>query len=195
MTRHFSVDWLSQKKPNFEKFLAPLAGKPGLKFLEVGSFEGMTTCYLLDRFLTHPSSEITAIDPCTFYPIPGWDHLINPGVERVFLKNTSEFGNRVKFIKARSNDALPGLPPDHYDFVYVDGDHRRDAVYQDAILVLPILKVGGIVIFDDYTWGWDPREQDNPVSPHDGVDQFLKENATAVEVLAKNLQVVARRIR
>lgn len=194
MKRHFSVDWLCDKKGNFEKHLAPLAGKPDLRFLEVGSFEGLTTCYLLDRFLIHPSSEITAIDPCTFYPIPGWNHLINPGVEKIFLGNIKEYGNRVRFLKGYSQDILPTLKMDSFDFAYIDGDHRRDSVYRDAVLTLPLMKVGGIMIFDDYTWGYDWRLKDNPVSPYDGINRFLEENPKSVEALDKNNQLVARRI-
>ena len=194
MTRHFNVDWLKGKIENFERFVGPLAGKPSLRFLEIGSFEGMTSCWLMDNILTHPSSTLTAVDPCDYYPIPGWDHLINPGSEKIFRSNVNEFGSRVIFHKALSADVFPFLQMNYFDFAYVDGDHRRDSVYRDAVSVLSVLKVGGIVIFDDYTWGYKPALKDNPLSPQDGVDRFLFEHPTEVEVLAKNLQLVARRI-
>ena len=180
------------KPENLDRFLGPMAGKPNLRFLEIGSFEGMTSCYLFDHFLTHPTSTLTAIDPYELYPIPGWDHLINPGAERIFRDNTHEFGNRIVLVKGKSQDVLPKLPRDHFDFIYVDGDHRRDVTYRDAVLSLPILKPEGIMIFDDYTWGYDPKAADNPLSPHDAVDRFLKENPT-VKVLAINLQMVVKK--
>lgn len=195
MKRHFHVDWLAGKINNFEAFLRPLSGRPDLRFLEIGSFEGRASCYFLDTFLTHPTSTLIAIDPCTYYPIPGWDHLINPGVERIFRANMRAFGKKVVFHRSCSIDILPWLPLDRFDFIYVDGDHRRDPTYRDGVMALPTLKVGGVMIFDDYTWGYDPKAKENPLSPRDGIDRFLSENQMAVEVLAKNLQVVVRRIR
>jgi predicted O-methyltransferase YrrM len=57
----------------------------------------------------------------------------------------------------------------------VDGDHRRDAVYKDAVMVLRLIKVGGIIIFDDYFWRYDVKAQDRPDVPHDGIDRFIRE--------------------
>ena len=39
------------------------------------------------------------------------------------------------------------------DFIYVDGSHQAHDVLCDAILSFKLLRVGGIVCFDDYLWG------------------------------------------
>jgi hypothetical protein len=33
-----------------------------------------------------------------------------------------------------------------------DGSHRARDVLEDAVLSWPLLKVGGIMLFDDYLW-------------------------------------------
>jgi len=184
--REFSVNWMD--KSNIDRFLSHLKGKPNVHFLEIGSLEGMTTCYLLDFFLTHPTATITAVDPCVLYPIPGYDNIINSKLEQIFLANTREFGQKVIFYKDYSANVLPKLRHDSFDFIYVDGDHRRDVVYQDAIMSFRVLKPGGIIIFDDYLWMYD---KDKANSPHDGIDRFLGEFKP--QVLAINNQVVIKK--
>ncbi len=42
-----------------------------------------------------------------------------------------------------------------YDFIYIDADHTTVGVLLDAELSWPLLKSGGIMAFDDLTWGAD----------------------------------------
>ena len=37
-----------------------------------------------------------------------------------------------------------------YDVIYIDGDHNACSVLEDAILAWRLLKIGGILLFDDY---------------------------------------------
>ena len=41
---------------------APYRGRPGLRYLEVGVFEGRSLLWMIDQVLTHPSSQATGID-------------------------------------------------------------------------------------------------------------------------------------
>jgi predicted O-methyltransferase YrrM len=57
-----------------------------------------------------------------------------------------------------------------YDFIYIDGSHKAADVLEDAVLSFRLLKVGGLLIFDDYAWnGGGPTEFDNP---RRGIDAF-----------------------
>lgn len=40
-----------------------------------------------------------------------------------------------------------------FDFIYIDGDHREDAVYNDIKESFSLLNPGGIILGDDYSWG------------------------------------------
>jgi predicted O-methyltransferase YrrM len=58
-----------------------------------------------------------------------------------------------------------------FDFIYVDGDHVRDQVARDAENAYKVLKSGGIMIFDDYTWGLNSAPESD--IPFFAISQFL----------------------
>src|SRR5260221_7918568 len=57
-----TYDCFSSRVPQWRNSLAYLAGMPNLRFLEIGSFEGYSACWLLDNILTHNSSHLVCID-------------------------------------------------------------------------------------------------------------------------------------
>ncbi|MBI1778982.1 MAG: class I SAM-dependent methyltransferase [Proteobacteria bacterium] len=59
-------------------------------------------------------------------------------------------GDRVVAIKARSDQALPALADASFDLVYVDGDHRMDAVRGDVAQGQRLVRPGGILCGDDF---------------------------------------------
>ena len=83
-------------------------------------------------------------------------------VEERFEKNTgiavsrSNTVNVIKKHKGLSLNALAGLISsgftNYFDFIYVDGSHQAPDVISDAILCFNLLRVGGVMGFDDYTW-------------------------------------------
>jgi hypothetical protein len=66
--------------------------------------------------------------------------------------------NRVRIHRMTSLDFASQIPDDSLDFVYVDGDHRYDAVRADLEAFWPKVKTRGLVCLDDYAlmqawWG------------------------------------------
>jgi hypothetical protein len=140
----FTADWFSHKcEVQWLHNLGPMAGKPRLSFVEIGCFEGRTTVWLLENILTHASSRIVCIDPFE-----------GPYGER-FINNVRASGaaRKVRRVSAYSSDALRRLRGPRFDFAYIDGDHRREFVLEDAVLLWPLMKQGGLITFDDY--GYD----------------------------------------
>ncbi len=174
-------------------YLDHLKGRNGLRFMEIGGFEGYGTNHFCDTFLTGADCKITVIDPWIKYSestetkMVGWDNLINESTYDRFVRNTAENATKIDIQRGLSCDILPTLK-DQYDFIYVDGDHSTSAVWKDATLSFPLLKVGGIIIFDDYLWESGDR------SPKAAVDRFLAEYAKEIQVLAMDRQVVVRKI-
>ena len=48
----YTRDWFGNNVPVWTRLLAPLAGRPGARALEIGCFEGRATCWLLGNVLT-----------------------------------------------------------------------------------------------------------------------------------------------
>jgi len=114
-----------------------------------------------------------------------------------FLINTEPYGKKVKLFKGRSQEILryggfipPLLQP--YDFVYIDGSHKAVDVLEDAVLSFRLLKVGGLMMFDDYAWqGGGPTEFDNPKR---GVDAFYYAYRNQLESVDVFYQAVFQRV-
>ncbi|HIK29509.1 MAG TPA: tetratricopeptide repeat protein [Oscillatoriaceae cyanobacterium M7585_C2015_266] len=58
----FTQDWFSMNIPLWESYLSKFANAADINFLEIGSWEGRATCWLLEKILTHPTARITCID-------------------------------------------------------------------------------------------------------------------------------------
>ncbi len=181
----FTCNWFNPV--NVDKHLAHLKDKSELRFLEIGTFEGKSAVHFLDNY----QCRLVTIDPCVDYPIAGCPN-INPEIEDRIKNNLAEYGERVWFIKDYAHQAFQYLPVNYFDFVFIDGDHRAVSVYHDAVNSLDALKSGGLIIFDDYNWRYTPG-LDCPDSPHDGIDLFIKNYATKIEVVDINFQVTIRK--
>lgn len=156
----FTTDW-SDSIAHWPKLFAELClvGRPGLRFLEVGCFEGRTTLWLLDHVLTGPGSSVVVIDPF--------------GHDGQLERFTRNLGGNVGAGRATVRQGESGMVlREHtlgsFDFVYIDGDHSAQAVLADAVLAWPLLRPGAAVVFDDYWW----PEKGPLDSPGIAVDAF-----------------------
>jgi predicted O-methyltransferase YrrM len=179
----FSQDWFSRSIPGFWKHLLPFVGQPDLKALEIGSWEGRSTCWLLEHVLTHDASTLHCID--TFCDSAEHRFKANTtsqtSIETVFDANLrkSGFAHKVTKQVGRSQDLLRSLPLNAFDFIYVDGSHRAGDALTDAVLSWGLLKPGGILIFDDY----DVYESVPGQNTRMGIDAFLNCFADQIRVV------------
>jgi predicted O-methyltransferase YrrM len=65
-----------------------------------------------------------------------------------------------------------------YDFIFLDGDHRASAVYQEVSAALSLLKDGGVILLHDYYPGVKPLYPDNATisGPFHALERIQKEN-------------------
>jgi predicted O-methyltransferase YrrM len=103
----------------------------------------------------------------------------------------SGYPSRVTKIKGRSQEVLKLLREDSYNIIYIDGSHRAADVQADASLSWPLLKRGGIVIFDDYLLNLEKPREDRPQM---AIDNFLRDFRSQLEVLYKGNQVIVKRV-
>jgi predicted O-methyltransferase YrrM len=79
---------------------------------------------------------------------------------------------------------------DAYDFIYIDADHTASSVLLDAELSWPLLKSGGIMAFDDYTWGRNLRPAH---TPRPGILLFTERHKAEIDTLVINDQYWIRK--
>lgn len=187
----FTFDWVAPHSAAWENDLAHLKGKPNVRGLEIGCFEGQSACWWLDNILTHPTSRLTCVDP---FAIP-MDSTLLRYFERYFDHNVaaSGAGERVTKLVGSSQVILRTLPPAHFDFVYVDGSHRVGDVLQDAALAWTVLRPGGTAMFDDYDLVDDVAEGLFARAPGRALDAFVTILGNSATVVRRDWQLILRK--
>ena len=174
---------------NFTEQLTPLAGKFGLRFLQIGAFTGDATVWLVDNILTQKNSILEDVDIWTGSDEEEHKDMNWLDVERVYDSRIAFRPNVIKY-KMDSKEFLRSIEEPIYDFIYIDGDHTAEGVLQDAVLAWRLLKPNGIMAFDDYLWE-DPRGIE--FQPGWSIDTFVGAVKDESEVLVSNSQVWLRK--
>jgi hypothetical protein len=187
-------DWFHRYADKyFERHLAALSGEADLRFLQVGVYTGDATVWLFENVLTHPSSRLEDVDMWGGSTEPGDQGLDFTNVESTYDSRTEKFRASGQLTKCKGESAawfasMPQQPT--YDFIYIDGDHSAFGVINDAVDAYRLLKIGGILAFDDYLW----RSGEGYLrDPAHAIDSFLYLYADRFSVLAKATQVWLQR--
>jgi len=180
----FTTDWFSHNIPVWTTVFAPYRGRPGLRYLEIGVYEGRSLLWVLEHVLTDPSCRLTGVDI---------------EISPVLLSNLDRSGRseRVTTIEGPSQVELRKLPPESFDIIYVDGSHTADDVLADAVLSWELLRTGGIIIFDDYQWDGSHHTGGGPLPPEllpgPAIASFLRSYRHEIEVVHSGYQIVVRK--
>lgn len=192
MNYHFTSkqDWFSHAVPHWTQLLKHLDGTP-CRCLEIGSHEGRSAIWTAENLLSNPEATLECIDP--WNDDKPWNHR---GAEPRFDANVQNCprGSQIFKFKARSRVALLAMltaegTVAQYDFIYIDGCHEGKSVIEDFVLTWPMLKPGGILIFDDYPWVHDRHYR----CPKPAIDCILDLWAQDFSVLYKDYQVAVRK--
>lgn len=152
---------------------------PPSTVVELGVYNGYFTFNMLHMMCpNNPNYKHYAIDPYV-----GYNEFNNDEISKVrstFMNNLSlcPHSKNLEFMESPSSDALINLINRGViaDLVYIDGDHRADAVLQDLVLSWRILRVGGAVLMDDsVSWCFTDKARNKPLqmSPRLAVDAFI----------------------
>jgi predicted O-methyltransferase YrrM len=164
--------------------------------IEIGCFHGTSTNLMISVFrqLSPGFENITCMDP--------WEDTYNEAGNvpwhpdwhqqyQKFLENTKSNADFIRICRGKSQELLPTQPLEPlYDFAYIDGDHTEEGTYIDAMNILPRMRKGGYILFDDYLWG-DYIHQPE-LTPKRAVDRFVEENKDKVHVAFSNYQVLVK---
>jgi len=186
----FTTDWVSGREDNFKACMSAIDGKRD-RFLEIGVFEGRSTCWLLQNGLD-AEGLIYCIDP--FYGVKGFD---NENLKDRFHANVMEVIGEGQSMMVNPVTSYYGVPAlilngsDPFDFMYIDGSHTARDTLIDLCMTWKLLKRGGVMLIDDYEWSHAEPEQERPKL---AIDCFMEVFKGKYEVLFKNYQVGLKKL-
>jgi predicted O-methyltransferase YrrM len=188
----FTHDMTVNLRPNMA-LLYETKPEHAMTCVEIGSYEGCGSIFIIDYLCKHKDSILYCIDPFDNEYVKGsekmafWNSACNGQYDR-FKHNTS---NVSKIIEKRgySDSMIQTLDDNSIDFCYIDGDHSPEQVYKDIVNVFIKMKNNSIVLFDDYLW------EMNGVVTKGGIDRFLDEYTGKYELLLSNFQLAIRIIK
>jgi glycosyltransferase involved in cell wall biosynthesis/predicted O-methyltransferase YrrM len=188
----FTQDWFSINLPVWQHFLTNFVNMPDLRVLEIGSWEGRSTCWMLDNLLTHPTARITCVD--TFEGSVEHEVLLDRDVVRTieqrFDGNIAKTGSaeKVRKMVGSSQSVLRSLIPNSYHLAYIDASHVAADVLEDTLLTWRLVKVGGTIIFDDY--GFQFPEGVTELPPKIALDAFMAVFKHKIRLIHQGYQVL-----
>lgn len=174
----------------FEEILPDLNPR---RILQLGVFTGDATLWLLE----HVNPDLLVDVDCWIGSSDEkwtnqfqWDDL-----EAYYDERTKPYRESGQLIKRRSTTRrfLGTWLDEGFDFIYIDADHTTSATLENAVMSYPLLKVGGIMAFDDYTWMADTRNLLD--SPAPAIDAFKYLYADRMVFVCTGLQVWLRKVR
>ena len=155
-----------------------------INYLEIGCADGANAIIISKSYAQHPDSKLYCVDPWTDYDeYPEYKGVQEIGWE-TFNRNIQTCTDPSKFVIKRgfSDDIVPTFPDQFFDLIFVDGNHETEYVYRDGLMSLDKVKIGGHIVFDDYS------SQSWPQTVA-GIDKFVQTSGSRVEVVG-NLYVI-----
>jgi len=139
-----------------------------INYLEIGAFYGANAISVAKTYASHPKSKLYCVDPWEDYEDYPEYKTQQQSIYQTFLSNIEKSGvkDRIFVRRGYSHNEIPRFEDNFFDIIYIDGNHEPEYVLEDAVLSFRKLKVGGIMIFDDYGWG-------GPDLTQRGIDGFL----------------------
>lgn len=143
------------------KKLAQLIFRLGERFkptqlIELGTCLGITTAYLAN---SSPKAKVITMEGC-------------PETAKIAQENFNSLGlNNIELRVGNFDDLLPLViqEQEKLDFVFVDGNHRKDATINYFKDCLPKVHEHSILIFDDIYWSKGMKEAWTEIKSHPDV--------------------------
>lgn len=156
MKYKYTKNWFinSELRHNIHKFVSPIKK---YKILEIGCYEGLSSCFFSDTLLDNPNSELHCVDP---YLNSGSEDASRLGIttehvdqttRSTFLYNISNSKSykKIKFHNVTSEKFFKDNRHT-YDIIYIDGCHEPEYIIHDITEGIKVLNSGGIIWMDDY---------------------------------------------
>jgi hypothetical protein len=143
------------------------------KAIEIGVRDGSNA----EKMLKGGVKELVLVDPYSPYTVWGFrgTEAFEDRIEitqeqqnayrKEMLNRVAPYGDRISILNITSEQAARVFPDNTFDYIYIDGNHKYEAVKKDLEAWYPKVKKGGIFAGHDFT------------KPHLGVAKAVKEFA------------------
>lgn len=188
----FTHDYFAGHITVWQRWFTENIQQQPIRILEVGSWQGGSTLWLLDQVIAERGGSITCVDTWEGSSEHGFLATMGLQLEELFDANISRSGHgeQVEKRKGCSQDVLPQLAGQLFDFIYIDGAHESDLVLQDALNAHPLLAPGGFLVFDDLAYSFaDPKQ--NTIH---GINTFLELAGEAYDEIDRGAQLLLRKL-
>ena len=198
----FSNGWFYGHIPRWEQLIPKENPR---KILEIGSYEGQSICYLIETLANGEALEIHCLDTWE----GGIEHQ-EKGVDMSLVEFNFDFNIKLasskkanlKIYKHKgfSDVLMPKMlvsgMKNYFDFIYIDGSHLAADVLSDAIIGFRLLKIGGLLCFDDYIMDFLPEmNRSSYENPKLAIDAFTNIYFRKIEIIPEvNYQLWIRKL-
>ena len=188
-------------------FLKIIMEKKPKNFLEIGVFHGVTArnvCELLfsihgnnfkyigiDLFLNESEIEYKEFAPNNKFSNP-FKNLyykyilkLNPYSIEAVKKLLSKFNHNAYLIKGNSNLVLKDMALEKIDYVFLDGGHKYETVYNDLNNLLGVVANNGTILCDDYDLSYAPGVKN-------AINEFVNINKLNLRILQSRFAEITK---
>ena len=177
--------------------------------LEIGSYEGASACYLIEKLGARKEIELHCIDTWE----GGIEHGADGDHQSDMVQVRNRFDHNIQLARSKVNHnvevvirtgssdrelskLLAAGKQNYFDFIYVDGSHQAPDVLTDAILSFKLLKLNGVIAFDDYLWQENLQHGVDPIRcPKIAIDAFTNIFCRKIKVMSAPLyQIYVQKI-
>lgn len=142
----YLMDFVLQNKPTTAVEIGVYGGKSLAPVAFAMKYNGFGKIYGIDPWLVEESCKgMEGLD------LDYWSRVNHNGILHHLQINLRQFelSEYARLIRVTSQDC----PPIHdIDIIHIDGNHSEDSSYHDVRKWAPLVKPGGLIIFDDIDW-------------------------------------------
>jgi glycosyltransferase involved in cell wall biosynthesis len=186
----FSHTNLSEYISIWEQQLQRFVAIPDVRVLSIGDGEGASTCWFLDNLLIHESAQINCIH---------WvDHGTNKAAiapnQEQFDANLAKTGcaQKARIMTGKPQIILRSLVTHAYYLVYFGDFPGASDVLEILVLSWGLLRVGGILILDNYGLNTSRKNTEGVVKA--AIDAFISVFNQKIKLLHQDRQILIEKI-
>lgn len=153
---------------------------------EIGVHRGDFSAHIL---AASGPKRLHLVDPWAYDASDPQEKYLRPGdgdetLERIRLRFATEImDGRIRLHRETSQGAAKRFSKGYFDWIYIDGDHRYEAVLADLRTYAPLIKPGGLILGDDYTEPTFLEAKEMDFGVVQAVKQFLSETGYSLVAL------------